>query len=45
MHANIIIYSNKKLAFQIEIDNGITEKLIDIEILNAYTNYIAKLST
>ena len=43
MHGTIIIDSNNKLAFQAEIDNAITERLIDIEFLNAYINDVAKL--
>ena len=45
MHGTIIIDSNNKLAFQGEIDNAITERLIDIDFLNAYTNDLAKLGT
>ena len=45
MHGTIIIDSNNKLAFQREIDNAITERLIDIEFLNAYTNDVAKLDS
>ena len=45
MHEKIIIDSSNKLAFQKEIDNAITERLIYIEFLNAYTNDVAKLGT
>ena len=45
MNGTFIIDSNNKLAFKTEIDFAITERLIDIEFLNAYTNDIAKLGT
>ena len=45
MHATINIDSNNKLAFQGEIDNALTERLIDIEFVNAYSNDVAKLNT
>ena len=45
MHGTVIVDSNYKLAFQGEIDNAITERLIDIEFVNAYTNDVAKLVT
>ena len=45
MHGTIIIDSNNKFAFQREIDNAITKRLTNIELLNAYTNDVAKLGT
>ena len=45
MHGTVIVDSNNKLAFKRKIDNAITERLIDIEFVNAYTNYVTKIGT